>query len=419
MDLTMKTAGIIAEYNPFHNGHAHLMEQIRAQTGADSLIVVLSGNFTQRGIPAMLDKYQRAKMALLCGADLVLELPCLFACSSAEHFALGGISLLNQLGIVDFLGFGCENDSLESLQGAADFLLEESISFRAVLQKALRDGISFPAARSMAMTQCMGEKLTEPGLLSSPNNILAIEYLKSLKRLASSIQPVAIKRVGSGYGEKELHTSCSSALAIRLTLLDRKDPYILKGQVPEPVFSILKDQYGKTLPLTSADFSLQLHYKLLLEKEKGYSEYMDISRELSARIQKKLPLYKDFESFCMLLKSRDMTYTRICRCMLHILLNIRKDAFLSAKANPAPYARVLGFRKNSAPLLRQLKENSRVPLIMTASDAKSFLASPATTDNARALLETDLTAARVYSQAVWHRFGAVLPDEFASLLLKI
>lgn len=415
----MKTAGIIAEYNPFHNGHAYLMEQVRTQTGADYLIVVLSGNFTQRGIPAMLDKYQRAKMALLCGADLVLELPCMFACSSAEQFALGGISLLSQLEVVDFLGFGCESESLNSLQRAADFLLEEPDSFRMILQKSLRDGVSFPAARSMALTACMGENLADHNLLSSPNNILAIEYLKSLKLLSSSICPVAVKRIGCGYHERELHEACSSALAIRLALLDGKNPENIKNQVPDPVFSILKDQYLKSLPITASDFSLQLHYKLLLEKEKGYSEYADISKDLSAKIQKKLPHFKDFDSFCMLLKSRDMTYTRICRCMLHILLNIRKDDFLSVKKNPAPYARVLGFRKKSTPLLKQIKESSRIPLLMTASDAKSFLAAPSTTDSARKLLKTDLTAARIYSQAVWHRFGSVLPDEFGSMLLKI
>lgn len=415
----MKTAGIIAEYNPFHNGHAYLMNQVRSRTGAEYVIVVLSGNFTQRGIPAMLDKYQRAKMALLCGADLVLELPCLFACSSAEHFALGGVSLLNQLGVVDFLGFGCENDSLELLQKAAGFLLAEPDTFRTVLQKALRNGSSFPAARSMGLAACMGENLRDHKLLSSPNNILAIEYLKSLTFLSSSIQPVAVRRVGSGYGEKELHTAYSSALAIRSALLEQKNPDAIRSQVPDPVFSIVKDQYQKTMPLSSLDFSLQLHYKLLLEQEKGYAEYVDISEHLSARIQKKLPFYRDFDSFCMLLKSRDMTYTRICRCMLHILLNIRKEAFLSGRKNAVPYARVLGFRQNSTPLLKRIKEASGIPLLMTASDAKSFLQAPSTTDHARALLETDLTAARIYSQAVWHRFGTMLPDEFGSLLLKI
>lgn len=415
----MKTAGIIAEYNPFHNGHAYHLNEVRHRTNADYLIIVMSGNFMQRGVPAMLDKYTRARMALENGADLVLELPCLFSCASAELFAKGGVSLLHQLGVADFLGFGCENDNLPLLLKTASILAGEPGEYRLLLQDALKKGNSFPAARSMALTACLQENLPDSDFLSSPNNILALEYLKALKILDSAIVPVAVKRNGASYHEDVLRSSFSSALAIRNTLLSQADSVleseILKAQVPDSVFQILKASYRHTHPVTAQDFSAQLHYKLLLDAPKGYSEYLDVSRDLSDKIKKNLHSYSNFDSFCMLLKSKELTYTRVCRCMMHILLNIRKTDLV----NSVPYARILGFRKECSPLLKEIREKSRLPLLTVAADAKQFLSNPAIAESSKSVLTTDFAAARIYNSAVLHKFGTALPEEFGAPVLKV
>ena len=434
----MKIAGIISEYNPFHNGHAYHLKEVRKKTNADYIIIVMSGNFMQRGVPAMLNKYQRAKMALMNGADLVLELPCLFACSSAEFFAKGAISIFHQLGVIDFLGFGCENNNLSLLQKVVNLLLEEPEAYRNKLQNHLRNGCSFPAARSMALKSCLGNDYFD-NLLTSPNNILAIEYLKSLQTLASPIQPIAIKREGAAYSDAKLNNSYSSALAIRSALFNTQNTGQnldnLKGHVPDSVLSLLQEEYLKTMPVTTDDFSNLLHYKLLLEKEKGYTEYLDISKDLSDKIKKNLHSYTNFDSFCMLLKSKELTYTRICRCMLHILLNIKQNdlaalsssmesdlaSFSTTGSNclPAPYARILGFRNDSSPLLKELKANSKIPLLSVAADAKNFMADEKTLETAKKMLQLDITASRIYNGAIQNRYNILLPDEFGAPLLKV
>lgn len=424
----MKTAGIIAEYNPFHNGHAYHLNQVRSKTNADYLIIVMSGNFMQRGIPAMLDKYTRAKMALMNGADLVLELPCIYACSSAEYFAKGAVSLLHNLGIVDYIGFGCEDNNLSMLQQTARILASEPETYKKLLQDFLKKGNSFPIARNLALSSLPDNNSFDKLLLTSPNNILAVEYLKALYTLSSSITPVAIKREGASYSDDKLNSSYSSALAIRNVLFNapksgensQRKFEILKNHVPDSVLKLLQEQYFYTLPVTSDDFSNLLHYKLLLEKEAGYEQYLDVTKDLSDKIKKNLHSFKNFDSFCMLLKSKDLTYTRICRCMIHILLNIRQNGLPNAEIHPlVPYARVLGFRNDSSPLLKEIKENSLIPLISVASDAKSFLNNPETPDYAKELFNLDIRAAHIYNSVVHSNYKTELPNEFGTPLLKV
>lgn len=416
----MKIAGIIAEYNPFHNGHRYHIEQLRSKTGADYIIAVLSGDFTQRGVPALLSKHLRAEMALQNGVDLVLELPCAYAAASAEAFASGGVQLLNALGCVDYLGFGCECGELKPLFLSASLLKEEPPLFRQLLQENLKQGLSYPTARSNALASCLTASAVSSGLLSSPNNILGIEYLKALLILDSSIQPIAIPRSGSGYHETALSSRFSSALAIRTHLLETGNPENLLGQVPDSVLSILRREYQKTYPVCTHDFSSVLYYKLILEAETGYEEYADVSKDLSAKIKKNLHSFTDFDSFCMRLKSKDITYTRICRCLIHILLNIKHDALQSPRSDyPAFYGRILGFRKNSTPLLGILKENAKLPLLARASDAKAFTTDPSGSVQSKSMLSLDLRASRIYRSVLEQKFHTSLPDEFGSPLLKL
>ena len=192
----MKVTGIIAEYNPFHQGHAYHLARARELTGADRLLVVMGGNFMQRGEPAIVDKYARAEMALKNGADLVLELPAAAATGSAEYFAEGAVELLDASGVVDALCFGSELGKLAPLEKAAALLLEEPEEYRQLLREELKRGKNFPEAREIALSAFFPER----ELLSAPNNILAIEYLKALKRRKSSIEAVTIPRLGNYHG---------------------------------------------------------------------------------------------------------------------------------------------------------------------------------------------------------------------------
>ena len=218
----MKVTGIIAEYNPFHNGHLYQLTEARKKTDADFIIVVMSGDFMQRGTPAIINKWERTRMALSGGADLVLELPCVFATASANMFALGGISLLARTGVVTDLCFGAETDSITDFLTLAKFLNEEPDFFKNALKNELKTGISFPAARSSALSAEASLPLSSEKLLSSPNNILGIEYCKALFALSSSIKPHIIKREGSGYNDREVNKQdrFASASAIRTVLLN-------------------------------------------------------------------------------------------------------------------------------------------------------------------------------------------------------
>lgn len=224
----MKTAGIIAEYNPFHNGHRYQIEELRARTGADFVIIAMSGDFVQRGEPAVFDKYTRTRMALNAGADLVLELPAAFATSSAEDFAACGVALFDKLGVVDLLCFGSECGDVTALEPVARLLAKEPEGYGKLLQERLSKGDSFPKAREWAVTEWMKREINTDGadmqaLLSSPNNILGIEYMKALIRRGSSIDPYTIQRNGQGYNDSDIDAVAdgqgfASASAIRKAL---------------------------------------------------------------------------------------------------------------------------------------------------------------------------------------------------------
>lgn len=415
----MKIAGIIAEYNPFHKGHEFHLHQVRSLTGADYVIVVMSGNFTQRGKPAIINKYLRTQMALSCGADLVLELPALFASSSAENFAYGGVSLLHQLGCVNYLGFGSECGTILPLKKIAEILLKEPIEYKELLNESLKKGISYPNARYKALSQLTALDSSELDLLSSPNNILGIEYMKALISLQSPMEAITITRNGAGYHENALQSDFSSALAIRKALVQTGSPISLENHVPNEVFSILSKNHMINFPIISSDFSSLLHYKLLLEESYGYEKYMDVTKDLSDKIKKNLNLYEDFDSFCMLLKSKDMTYTRICRCLTHILLNIPKTLYSALKnENALAYGRILGFRSESTDLLGILTKNSSLSLLSKASDAKNFMYNDKISPIYKELLQLDLRASRIYNSLIREKFQTILPDEFGQSIIK-
>lgn len=415
----MKTAGIIAEYNPFHNGHQYHIEKTKALTGADYLIVVMSGDFLQRGVPACIDKYTRARMALSCGADLVLELPLYYAAGSAEYFAAGAVALLDKLGIVDAVCFGSECGDIAALSETARLLLEEPAGYQAYLQSALKSGRSYPAARRCALSQYLSDvkphhTQVSPALLHSPNNILGIEYCKALLKRNSRIVPYTIKREGGGYHDTVLSQANSSAQAIRLALEAPNEaaqtPRPIKPvqeHMPEAAYALLQDVYGVSTPVTADDISLLLHYQLLSYEAAGYTQFLDVSEELSHKIVKNLRYYKNFTDFCNLLKTKDLTHTRISRALLHILLSVTKEHMSRYQAaDYILYARILGFRRNAAPLLSHIKQ-AGIPLISKLADAGNYLS-----DTALAMLDEDIRAAHIYNAVIQHKYHTLPANEY-------
>ena len=390
----MKTVGIIAEYNPFHNGHAYQINKAKELSGADYCIVVLSGDFTQRGEPAIIDKYVRTKMALSCGADLVIELPVCFATGSAEYFAFGAVSILNALG-VDALCFGSECGDISILKTAADILATEPVAYKQLLQEKVKSGISFPAARSLAIAEYLGSASGEIStLLQSPNNILGVEYLKALYRLKSSIEVYTVTRVGSGYNEELLsENSFSSATAIRNHLYDTA---ALTTAMPDAAYQLLKMHLEKNAPVFMDDFSSMLYYKLLLHKNDDFVSFSDVTESFSDKLINSIDHFTGISDFCeKTLKSKDLTLTRIKRCLLHILLDIKKaDMDTCISTSSALYARVLGFKKSSEAVFKSL-DTEKIPFVSKLADAENLLPAPA-----KQMLMQDIFASHLYEGVV-------------------
>lgn len=372
----MKVVGIVAEYNPFHNGHAYQIAQLREKHHADYVIVAMSGNFQQRGVPALCDKFSRAHMALLNGADLVLEIPTLWATASAEYFAGGGVGALDATGVVTHLGFGAESNSLEILQQIATVLKTEPEVYRKVLSNSIRSGYPFPVARKNALITTLPNISNSEleNILNSPNNILAIEYLKALP---NHIEPILIPRKGAGYHDTEINTEFPSASAIRETLLGETPEEsidLISQAMPAKSFAILKDLFEKGALIESNDISDVLGYCLLCLTHRGYDTFADCNKDLSNKIRNHLHEYATFDDFVMTLKSKDLTHTRICRCLLHILLNIKQTDYNIGKAiGFAPYLRVLGFKKDASDLLAEINEKATAPIITKVAEAEKVL----------------------------------------------
>lgn len=344
----MNVTGIIAEYNPFHRGHKYQINYCKKELQADYVIVVMSGDYVQRGTPALLPKHLRAEMALRCGADLVLEMPVSVSTASAETFAMAGVSILDNLHVVDQLCFGSEYGEVSALQELAAVLVKEPKEYRVLLKTFLSEGLSFPAARSQALIEYFKDPHHFEGddfdgiltpllnqivqILNLPNNILGIEYCKALLRLDSSIRPVTLKRQGMRYHDTVLNeqfTSApehfASASAIRNALKsDSKINGVLK-EVPNEAASILETAVNKNEFLLEDDFSLLLQYCLLNETPESLISYADMSKDLAARICNQINHFENFTQFTELLKTKELTYTRIQRALLHTILKIREQ----------------------------------------------------------------------------------------------
>ena len=410
----MKICGLITEYNPFHNGHIHHMKEARELTGADYLVVVMSGNFVQRGTPAIIDKYERARMALDGGADLILDRPTLFSTASAEVFATSAVNLLNQLGCVEYLCFGTELGTLEPLNMIADVLNREPRDFSEDIRAMIHTGMNYPAARSMALENYFSGRIDNLStILESPNNILGIEYLRALKRLGSHMKPFTIRRWATEYHGHTTYEDVASATALRNMLyeedgLQRITPFVTPYTARE--FAL---QYGISTPVRANDFSQILQYRLETEKE-HLTDYYDFSQDLADRVNNLLPDVYIFKEWAQALKTKTYTRTRINRALLHLILNIREEDILPYREEDyCMYAKILGFRSTALPLLSEIKENTALPIISKMADARNML-----TPLAMKLLKFDVDSTNIFRNIVYQKFGTLLRDEYTAGIIK-
>ena len=427
----MKIVGLITEYNPFHAGHLYHMQQARKLTGADYCVVLMSGSFVQRGEPAIFDKYLRTKTALLAGADLVLEIPAAFSTASAHEFAAYGVALLSAIG-VDAVVFGSECGQIEILKQAAYALNHESAEFQERLRKGLKAGLTYPQARAKALgeTQAGGTRVENvedfhantdvsnshiwSSILNSPNNILGIEYLRAAEDLHSPMEFYTISRKGSGYHEDTLaDANFPSASAIRgiirNSLSKDKDLLdILASHLP----AVTHPAYTGAVPVFVDDFS-ELLNAAVLQMQATFS-IADLSPELAARLAKPPYFPLSFEERIQALKTRQLTYTRVSRALLHLVLGMREEDISRWKDEGyALYARILGFRRQSSPLLSCLHKKSSIPLITKMADAAQNL-SP----SALALLEQEVYASHLYQTVRMKRSG-VFQNEYTEGLVFV
>lgn len=411
----MKVVGLITEYNPFHKGHQYHIEQALRLTGADAALVVMSGNYVQRGAPALLPKHLRAEAALRGGASVVIELPVCYAVGSAEYFAYGAVSLLTQLGCVDSICFGAETTDLPALEAIAQVLTEEPPAYRQLLQAALRSGLSFPQARQQALSAYFDDT-TLSSFLEQPNHILGIEYLKALRRLNSSIRPYVLQRTGAGYHDLSVEHHYSSASAIRNLIAQDsvKPPELLGSLLPSESCRLCTDNWNTRFPVFSNDYSLLLKYRLLTMQPEDLAAYADVTKDLANRIWKLKTQYQSFDQFCELLKTRQFTYTRISRALLHILLDIKtEDLKQYVACGSHGYARLLGFRQEHTDLLSQLKKNSKIPLITKLATAKQ-IQEPFST-----MLAHDIFASDLYESVLTEKYHTPFRNEYEQQIVRI
>lgn len=405
MEAGMGHIGIIAEYNPFHNGHAYQIAKIKELFPDKRIITIMSGDFVQRGEPAVYNKYLRTKCALCSGADIIFELPVLFATSSAEHFASAAVTALSATGVVDTLCFGAEDDCIDDLNTIADLLVSEPFEYRQLLKKHLKDGFSFPKARSLAVSSYLKNPAYEE-LLKKPNNILGIEYLKAIKRQHLNIKPVIIKRAGAGYHDVSLELSFSSATAIRNHIRTNGLTSVLEQKLPASSFKLLKqDTFVNPL---FADHFYPLFQYALWEHKQDYTKFLEINADIASQFATLTSYPADYDSLIKQLSSKNITNSRIRHSLLNILLGYTsEDLSLAKENNYITYLRLLGFHRNASFILKEIKQKAQIPVINKVADASSLLSCRQFSD-----FQRDLSASDLYRQVYAFTYHQTMPTEY-------
>lgn len=388
-----KVLGIIAEYNPFHNGHLYHIKKSIEETGASSVICVMSGNFVQRGNTSIVDKWTKTKMALANGVDLVLELPTIYSVSSAENFAEGAIRLLDSLKIVDTISFGMEAKDIASLNNIANVLYTEPKEYTTILEHELRKGVSFPKARENAVMMYLNDIKQYANILTGSNNILAIEYLKAIKKLKSKLNPIGIRREKVLYNDEIIIDDFASATAIRKMIATGQFSDIQKV-MPKSSYALLADELRKGhYVLDLSKFQKEIIYNLRKMSVEEIAQLVDVSEGLENAIKNAANSSNNLVDFVNIVKSKRYTQTRIQRILIYALLGITNSKMLAFK-KAVPYARVLGLNENGKQLISQIaKKNKKVQIV---TSVKKYM-DESKNKVLKEMLETDILATNVYT----------------------
>lgn len=429
--------GIIAEYDPFHNGHLYQMRSARSLSGASWCVAVMSGHFTERGESAVYDPFLRAEAALRAGADAVFEIPAPFSTASARDYAEYGVKLLSRLG-AGSVSCGTEDASADELKALMSLVDETSPVFTETLRKGLVRGLSYPEARIEAISEDLAASGAGSGflwrtrtLLSSPNNILASEYARAIAAEnaagdAPGIRLVTVPRAGAGYHDPLLRGEFASATAVRRQVFLEggvlKEESAAASYVPKSALSVLAGT-----PMLSPDSFAGPTARRILDlvyEGADLSAYQDVSGDLAERIRDTDLRADSWEGLAARIKTRQYTHTRVSRALLHIFLGIRKTDVLSYKdAGTAPYARLIGFRRESAELLTTLKSSARIPIISKAADAgpvlRKWYGDTPTARAALRLLEAEAHAADLWNSVYFDRTGRILPSLYARPMIVV
>ncbi|MBC8588601.1 nucleotidyltransferase [Paratissierella segnis] len=367
----MKVVGFITEYNPFHFGHKFHLEEAKKLTNSTHSIAAMSSSFVQRGEPSLVDKWTKAKIAIENGVDLVIELPFIYSVQSAELFAYGGVNILNSLGIVDYLAFGSETGQIEPLKKIVTVLNKEPIIYKEIFKKYLNLGLSFSEARSLSLSSYFTDnQYNYSELLKQSNNILAIEYMKALERLNSSIQPIAIKRQGNDYKDENITTTIASATAIRKRIQEDGLESI-KDYVPNETFLELEGFYNRYNHFNYLEnYNEIFQYILRTSTKENMLEIMDMENGLENRVLDKGSLSSDINIIIDSIQTRRYPKTRIQRIFIHLLNDLYGYTIKEIYKKSPSYVRILGSNEKGLELINRIKESSNVPIITKFADSK-------------------------------------------------
>lgn len=394
-----RVLGIIAEYNPFHNGHMYHLQKAKEQSGAKYCICVMSGNFVQRGNTSIVNKWKKAEMALLNGVDLVIELPTIYSVASAEGFSLGAIKLLNNLKIVDAISFGTETSDFAALNNISSIVNEEPMKYKSILNSELKKGLSFPKARENALMLYLNDNKRYDNILNTPNNILAIEYLKALKKIKSTIQPIPVKREKVYYNDNVIVDEFASATAIR-KLLKNEEFSEIRKVVPKSTYQILeKETELGNVVLDLSRYEKEIIYNLRRMTVSEIAELPDVNEGLEHSLKNAANYSNDITNLINIVKTKRYTVTRIQRILICALLGITKrDVGMAKKTEP--YIRVLGFNEKGKELISRI--NKQNPKATVITSVKKFQDKNNNNKNSKIykrLLDIDIFSTNVYTMA--------------------
>ena len=397
----MKILGLIVEYNPFHNGHLYHLQKSIEETKATHTVAVMSGNFLQRGEPALFDKYTRAHAAVKNGVDLVIELPTMFACQSAEIFSHGAITLLNSLNCVDSICFGSEEGDIKILNTISKILVDEPNEFKISLKKYLDEGMLFPTARSLALFDYINkyklldiskEKLLD--ILNSSNNILGLEYIKSILKLNSQIKPHTITRIQSAYNSETIESNICSATAIRKLLKDLNNVSSISNVVPYDTLELIKDKIDNNFYPMFDDNYFDILSSIIVRDKNILNTYFDVNEGIENKIYQSIFTSSTLDDLKESVKSKRYTMTKIKRTLNNILLGITKNDMDKVKnIDKIPYIRILAFNDKGREIIKNIKNNSDISIINKFSNI-SFSKDD---EIFNTLIEYDIKASNVYN----------------------